>query len=53
MVHLFLDEHANGAEHGKTAITKLLRLHACELNRVRGLEAERVKSDIAGVVVIL
>ena len=53
VVHELLGEEARGREHGQAAVLELLRLHLGELGRVRGLEAERVEADVAGVVVLV
>ena len=53
VVHELLGEEARGREHGQSPVLELLRLHLGELGRVRGLEAERVEADVAGVVVLV
>ena len=53
VVDELLREEAGGREHGEAAVLELLRLHLGELGRVRGLEAEGVEADVAGVVVLV
>jgi hypothetical protein len=51
--NLLLNDHTDGANHGKTAVVEFLRLDAGELGRTFGLEAKGVKSDVAWVVIVI
>jgi len=48
-----LRQEACSSEHRKAAVRELALLHEAELSRVFGLEAERIKAQIAGLVVVL
>ena len=53
VVHELLGEEARGREHGQSPVLELLRLHLSKGLGVRGLEAEGVEADVAGVVVLV
>ena len=52
-VDQLLNDHASGTKHGKAAILKLLGVELGEFLGIFGLEAERIESNITGVVVIV
>merc|ERR1719353_1755532 len=49
--HRLLREEARGGDHREAGVRELLLLHQGELDRVLGLEAERVEAEVAGRVV--
>merc|ERR1719238_2523365 len=46
-----LGHEACGGEHGEPAVAQLLLLHLTQLRRVGRLEPERIKAEVARVVV--
>ena len=50
--NLFLNEHPNGTKHGKTTVLKFLGRHFTKSLSVSRLQAKRIKSNVARVVVI-
>jgi hypothetical protein len=52
MRHLLLSKHSNSTKHSKAAVLKFLGSHHIESFFGRGLQAKRIKSNVAGVVAI-
>jgi hypothetical protein len=52
MRYLFLNKHSNSTKHSKAAILKFLGSHHIESCFCLGLQAKRIKSNVAGVVAI-
>jgi hypothetical protein len=52
MGHLFLSKHSNGSKHSKAAVLKFFGSHDIESFISLGLQAKRIKSNVAGVVAI-
>mmetsp|Transcript_7566 Transcript_7566/g.25880 ORF Transcript_7566/g.25880 Transcript_7566/m.25880 type:complete len:288 (-) Transcript_7566:35-898(-) len=53
VVDELLRDEAGRREHREAAVLELLRRHLVELGGVRGLEAQGVEADVAGVVVLV
>jgi hypothetical protein len=52
MGHLFLSKHPNGTKHSKATVLEFLGSHHLESFFGLGLQAKRIKSNVARVVLI-
>ena len=51
-IDLLLYAHASSCQHGQTSVAQLLRLHVSVFLGILGLEAKRIESNVAWVIIL-